>query len=151
MTKKIKRRSSNWGMKKRPAKMGAPAARKVEMEKARAKYPELFKKIEGIKKRAEVLTSPRPYGIDDYLAELFEMVYEWSMIRKFKLRIVAKQYGRKIKAGTNELVVLTNVTSNFSRQTASRLAAKLAEGFKEQLTPKEFKARRLNEGRPPSG
>jgi hypothetical protein len=151
MTKKHRRRSSNWGMKKRPAKVGAPATRRAEMEGARAKYPSLFKKIQRIKERAKVLTSPRPYGINDYLVELFEMVYEWSMIRRFMLRTVAKQYGRKIKAGTNPLVLLINVTADFTKQRASRLAGKLARGFNDQLTPKQFKARLWNEGRSPSG
>lgn len=139
MAKKREHRGG-WGMQTRLAKMGAPAARRAAMEDARAKRPALHKKIRRIKKRAKALTSPPPYGINDYLVELFEIAYSWGMVRPYMLRTLAKQHGRKIKAKTNEWVMLINVTSNFTKQRASKLGGKLAYGLKNHLSPAEFEA-----------
>ena len=54
------------------------------------------------------------------------------------LRTLAKQHGRKYKAKTNKWVMLINVTSDFTKQRASKLGGKLAYGLKNHLYPAEF-------------
>jgi hypothetical protein len=113
-----RKRTRKFGSRKSPtAKMTAQERREQKATIALKKYPNIAKRIAGIREKAKVLTEPPTYTTNDLLNETFGLAHKWRDEGKLagRLQIVADQHRLKAKPNTNALIVLIKAASRLTR------------------------------------
>ena len=135
MARRRRLKSTRLGAKRTPT-LTLHQKRKNAAEIVRDENPELFRQLEKIKARAEILVRPT-YTRWQYLLEIYDVAWRWKRkgVLESQLKKLATGNSAPVRRGGNELIALVRATSEFDRQTASKYAEQLRSGLSRKPLP----------------
>jgi hypothetical protein len=117
------------------------AAVRRQRDAARSRHPKVLRRIEEIKRRAEVLTKVPEYVETEYTRDVYRLL-KCSRLTPAELANWIKDVfpRAKCKAGTNPCTVVVRGTSDFETKQASKIGAKLSKALANGLSASEFES-----------